>query len=222
MTARIVKTKTRQCGKRKEGGIYIVSEPGGNGTLAPFNLLTPPIPYTANPHRVYRIVDHWAVLARLPQRDWWDGSTKATEVNKAGNNWWFDTFGMTETKRLSGGECAGVGDADAALAALAKNLRYSANLVDVFRQITADGIQDKPKVSLFYNQLHQALLEHTITRTTDTLLVAQAAIWRIAYTIPPRFRYHYIKNLARMLVLLGLTKDAAYLLQIFGGQNDNL
>lgn len=218
MPARIVHTMTRKCGLRKAGGVYIVTEPSKDGALACFNLINPPIPYTAKPHRFPRTVNHWMVLARAPQDEWWFGASKQTEIKKAGDEWAFDTFGMTVAKRLAGGECAGTRDADEALAVLVNRVSYNNATTNVFKAITKDGIQEIPRVTVYYHQLHQALMDYANNKVVAHLMEAQAAVWRMAYMVPPKKRDVYIGNLARILVLLGLVKDAAYMLQTFGAR----
>jgi len=213
-----IQTKTRRCGKRIEGGVYLV---GGTfqsteGTLLPFSLISPPIPYPAAVHRNARIVNGDAILERLPLNEWWFGSSRATEDKKLGDAWAIDLFGMTVAKRIGMGECARAKTADDAMAVLAEKVRFDRTpLLAHLRSLAANKISEVSRAALAYTRLHERLLEYTRTGDVRNLIHAQAAVWQIADQLPPTKRPAYIYDLAGILTRLGLIKDAGALLRTF-------
>jgi hypothetical protein len=220
MAARIVETKIRKCGRRKEGGIYLIG--GGrtspDGTLALFNQLNPPIPYQVKLHRGPRIVDAHAILARAPMDKWWLGNSQETEEKKSADEWSLNTFGMTIQKRLNTGETYGVKSADEAMAILVSKLQLNLNdsrLADYFRQLTLNNVQELPRVDAHYSSLQEHLVLYGATHTIGELMGAQAAVWRIAYNLPPSKYQQVVPNLTRLLVLMNLPRDAIALQKMF-------
>lgn len=223
MTVRVVVTRVRGCGKRKTHGVYAVGggEGSPDGVLARFVRLNPPIPYPVKLHRGPRIVDAHAVLARLPMETWWAGASKDTEQKKSADAWAQETFGMTLHKRLETGECAGAKSADEAWATLAEQVRWSHRLADYFRELTLEKVQELPRVTPHYDRLHEHLLRYADDQQVGDLMGAQAALWRIGFTLPPAKRPAIVPLLMRMLVLLNLPKDASAMQRTFlsGGIN---
>lgn len=205
----------RKCGRRKRGLYLTGGEPSENGVLAVFNLLNPPVPYQVPVHRGPRIVDAYAIIERKPMEDWWFGSSKSTEEKKAGDAWAEDVFGMTLAKRTSIGECEDALSADEALSMLVSNIRWNSNLLPLFRNITKDKIQEIKRVDSHYTKLHEHLSSYTKTMKVDDLIGAQAAIWRMAYNLPPSRRQDYIPNLMRMLIVMNLKRDAIAMQRTF-------
>ena len=220
MQIQIVHTKIRGCGERKEYGLYLVGGGSGseNGALARFVRINPPVPYPAKFHRGPRIVDGDAILSRLPLSHWWAGSSKDTEQKKSADQFALDTFGMTLNRRLTIGECRGSGarDIDEALAIVTSQVTWNPDAARWFASVTRNKIQELPRIAADYSKLHEALLYAQKTRRVDHLVNAQAAVWRIAYNLPPRRRGEFIPDLSRILIRLGMTKDAQAMLITFG------
>jgi hypothetical protein len=216
MDIRIVETQVRKCGRRKEHGMYIIGGDGApNGVLARFNRLNPPIPYQVKMHRGPRVVDGDAILMRLPMEKWWIGASKDTEEKKSADEWALDTFGMTLNHRLHVGECAGVSRADEAISILVSKVQWNKRIISYFGELTSNKVQELPRVAPMYSRLHEHLLKYERGHAIGELMGVQATVWNIAYTIPPGKRSKYIPDLARILVLMNLYKDAAVMLDMF-------
>lgn len=218
MRIRTIVTKVRKCGKRKPG-LYLVGGDGvsKDGVLARFTRISPPVPYQVKVHRSVRIVDAHAVLGRRSQEEWWAGQSRKTEEKKTGDRWALDVFGMTAKKRVTTGECANSESVEEALATLVGKITWSNRIVDYFRDLTVCKVQEIQTAAVHYEQLHEALHSYLGTKAVGDLIDAQAAVWRIAYNLPPRKRREVVPNLMRILVLMGLTKDATSMKQTFIG-----
>jgi hypothetical protein len=143
------------------------------------------------------------------------GSSKKTEQKKAGDAWAVETFGMTITKRLSVGECADDDTADMAIATLLNKIAWNDKVIVKFRDITNTAMQENARVAPHYERLHRALHDYKKTNKIGSLIEAQAAVWRMAYTTKPSDRQENIPELVRMLVLLNLRKDATAMYRTF-------
>lgn len=211
-----IMSPVRKCGKRKPG-TYLVggTEGSPDGVLDRFTLLHPPVPYNVKLHRTPRLVDSDAILERRPLEDWWVGSSQKTEEKKAGDAWALETFGMPITKRIEVGECQGAKTPEEALAVLVNQVKWDNRIIKYFREMTISKVQEIALAAPAYNQFHENILRHTQTQTVGTLMGAQAALWRMAYAVPPSKRQTYIPNIARTLVVMGLTKDAAAMQHMF-------
>ena len=214
---RIIEQPIRDCGKRKEYAVYATggTEGSENGVLARFNRLNPPIPYQVNVHRGPRIVDAHKILGRRPMEEWWYGSSKETEQKKAGDAWALETFGMTMTKRLSTGECAGCADGEAALSVLAQKVKFDPQIVYWFREMTRADIQEINRVAAPYNRLQEHMVRYAETHQVGELVGAQSSLWQMAYAIPPAKRQTYIPFIVRIVALMGLREDAKSMQRIF-------
>lgn len=217
---RIVETKVRRCGKREEGGVYLVTGEGSpEGVLPPFVELNPPIPYDVPFHRSPRLVSSENVLAELPIAEWWTGSSADAEQKKRADEWAINIFGMTTAKRLDIGECAGM-DVENAIAHLTTTIemRNLTSFTAIFKSLGLVEVNRFTKVSPHYETLHRSLVEFASTRKVDSLITMQAAIWRMAYGLPPQAekRSEIISTLAGLLLVLGLKKDAVSLHKKFG------
>lgn len=208
---RTVISPVRKCGLRKVHGVYAIGGEEGSedGVLDRFTLISPPIPYQVKVHRQARLVDAHMVLSRAPIDEWWFGSSKEAEIKKSGDAWAINVFGMTTTKRLMTGECQGAQDPEEALGILVSKIKYHPRIVDYFRDITRSDIHLSPRVTVHYEQLHEHLHGYVNTQTVGDLMGAQAAIWRIAFNMPPSKRYEHIPYLIRILALMNLPKDAS-------------
>lgn len=220
MPTRIVSEVKRGCGYRKEGGVYMIGggEKSENGVLPMFTEINPPIPYSVQLHRSFRLVNAQAVLSRSPMDSWWIGASKDTEQKKNADAWAINTFGMTITKRLETGDCADAKDADEALAILVSKIKLDPNdnrLYSYFQQLSRSRIQELPRVAEHYASLHEHLVKYANTKNLGSLVGAQAALWRTAYTIQPSKRPTYVPYLVRFLMLMNLTKDALAMKRIF-------
>ena len=218
MSIRLITTSIRKCGYRKRG-VYVVGgdSQDSSGVLARFTLINPPVPYQVKLHRGPRIVDGNAVLNRQPMNEWWEGSSKDTEQKKSGDQWALETFGMTVSKRLSVGECAGAADPDEALAILVSKIKWGNQIAHWFREMTRNKIQEVPRIVAEYSVLHEHLLKYTDNKQVGHLMQAQASLWRIAYSLPPTKRHLYIPFLMRILIVMGLAKDAGAMQKTFIG-----
>jgi len=213
-----IEAKTRQCGKRKDGGVYLVGGTfqSAEGTLLPFSLISPPIPYPAGVHRNARIVNGDAILEKLPLNEWWFGSSKATEDKKLGDAWAIDIFGMPIAKRIGMGECARVKTADDAMEVLVGKVKFDSKpLLSHLRSLAENRVSEITRVALAYNKLHEHILAYTRTGDVRNLIHAQAAVWQIADRLPPSKRDQYTYDLAGILTRLGLVRDAGVLIRSF-------
>jgi len=152
--------------------------------------------------------------------DWWVGGSKDTEDKKDGDAWAIETFGMTLHKRLEIGECTGATGPDEALAILVTKVNL--NLADkrvltCFREMTRAKVQEIPRVTVHYEAFAEAITLFNGSKAIGDLMAAQAALWRMAYNLPPSKRTEYVPHLQRFLVLMNLRKDAGAMARVFGG-----
>lgn len=206
----LVVTSMRKCGRRKTDALYVVG--GGpahpDGVLKQFYRFNPPIPYQVKLHRGPRLVSADAIFMRLPMEYWWVGSSKETEVQKAGAAWALENFGMSVNKRINTGECAGCTTADEAMNILANKVtRPPARLVTYFGYLMDLG--EVASTTADYDKLRTYIKMFKANEDVGSVLGIVATIWRLAKRVPPKMRDEYIPTLMRMLVLLGLPQDAA-------------
>jgi len=76
MKVSVIKERERGCGRRRPGGVYLVSEPG-SGILPLFVLIDPPVLYGGEHFRGAVQIDLDAVLERLPEDEWLVGASRA-------------------------------------------------------------------------------------------------------------------------------------------------
>lgn len=212
MAVTIVHTKVRKCGRKKEGGVYLIGAGGSQeGCSAVFTQCNPPIPYPVKLHRGPRVVTAQAVLARKPMDEWWYGTSAETEIAKRGVWWEVKTFGMPANTRCSVGECAGMEQEDA-ITHLATNLTWDEKrMLAQYRDLTILEVQNMPRAAVLYDELRTAMATCSLSGKVDDLLSVHAAVWRLALSIPPRKRDKVIPVLMRMMVLLNMPKDAIYM-----------
>jgi hypothetical protein len=157
-------------------------------------------------------------MERQPMETWWYGSSKNTEEKKSGDAWAKEKFGMTVTKRLATGECEGAKQVDEALAVLLTKVKLNMQdkrFVRALQGLAMEDAQELPRVLPHYDALLAAFQGYHKEQTVGRLIDAQAAVWRIAYNLPPTKRQSFIPNLIRLLVLLNLGKDAAAMQRMF-------
>lgn len=210
---RTVVSPRRRCGERHEHGVYVVSklDSSEDGILAKFTRINPPIPYQVPVHRNARQVDGFAVLDRKPMNEWWLGGSQKAEINKQGDAWAIDVFGMPLAKRLSIGDCADAGDAEQALAVLLSKFRfnpYNKQVIRFLQELVHTGVNEMPKAAQHYTKLIASLQDYMHNPIVDNLMNAQAAIWRMVFTVKPSSRKEVLPNLMGLLASMGLTKDA--------------
>lgn len=213
-----IETSVRRCGRRKAYGLYLTGgdDLSPDGTLLPFTKISPPIPYQVKFHRNLRLVDAVSVLSRMPMDQWWVGSSEKTEIKKSGDAWWVDVFGMTRRRRMSLGECVGATSGDQCMAILSEKIHWTSGLIDSFRSLTLTKISELPRLAASYEKLHVSLTAASRpTGNTNHLIEAQAAVWEMAFLIPPSKRSEYIPALVNVLAYLNLTKDAAAMARLF-------
>jgi len=222
---RTLTIKIRKCGRRVKGGLYLIGggEASEDGTLMFFNEINPPIPYQVPVHRGPRLVEANAVLARKPMETWWYGASKDTEEKKLADQWSLQTFGMTLSSRLNIGVTADAKTAQEAVAILVnriKPLGSSRRIIDHFRKLTIEKVQELPRVAEHYNRLHENLYEYFEKRTVNYLINVQASIWQIAFNLPPTRRTGVVEILAGFLALLNLGEDGMALYRLFKEKNN--
>lgn len=215
MEIRLIDSKERKCGSRHRG-MYATGGMGEDGgVVARFVPINPPIPYQVKLHRGPRLVSDNKILNRQPMNEWWVGSSKNTEVKKAGDAWAIDTFGMTLAKRLSTGVCAGAKTADDAVKILAQKVTWSNKIVHWFGELSKRKFQEQPRCAEAYAALYDAMNAFISNQKMPDLLQFHAAVWRAAYNIPPSKRVDFIPVLIRMQILLGLPDDASAMQRTF-------
>ena len=207
----------RGCGRRKAFGLYLVGGTHGSpdGVLPRFVKVAPPIPYPVPVHRGPRVVNAQAVLGREPLAAWWLGSSLATEEKKRGDAWAIATFGMTADHRLRVGECAHSASVEDALSILVSRLSFGSKVIPLMRELSLEKIADLPKMAEHFYAFAQAVTAYANTPYVGELMEMQAAVWRMAHLVPPKKKAQYGPPLARLLVVLGLPKDAAALQRMF-------
>ena len=197
----------RGCGYRNEGGVYIMGGTGGpGGSLKRFYTIHPPVPYQVKSHRSARIIDADSVFLRLPMDQWWVGSSARTEIKKAGDVWHYETFGMTAHARIHTGECEGATNPDEALNILIDKVTFDVRLQHYFASLA--NVDSIPNTAILYENLRMALRSAAQSPEVGYLLSAVACVWRLSYVIPPSRKAQFIQPLMRMLVLMGLPRDA--------------
>lgn len=207
-----LKTKTRKCGRKSKGAVYLVGgTPSKEGASPVFTLITPPVPYQVKQHRSWRLVDDYALLLRMPMEEWWVGSSGIAEEKKRGNEYWKDLFGLPIEKRKDHGVCANVRDADEILATLAGRVKWNDKLVSLFRELTKKSAQNLPNAALHFDRLRTSLVEYVDQRSVDALVNIQARVWDIGSVVPKKQRNSVLPVLERMLVLMDLAEDALYM-----------
>jgi hypothetical protein len=219
MPAQEIRIQIRKCGRRTKGGVYAIGGGEGdpNGSLLQFTRLHPPIPYQVPLHRNARIVDAIKVLSREPMEEWWLGTSQETEIKKSGDAWAQDVFGMTGGKRLTVGECAGAKSLDDALAIIVSKVSFSPSIGQYFRSLSLSNVQEITRVTPHFEQLVDSLKTYTSTHTVGSLVEIQAALWRIAYNLPPSKRNKFLPDIMRILVVMNLGMDAVAMRKIFIG-----
>lgn len=215
MEIRLIESKERKCGRRHRGMYATAGMGEDGGVVARFVPISPPIPYQVKLHRGPRLVNDNTVLNRQPMSEWWIGSSKETEVKKAGDAWAIETFGMTLAKRLTTGVCSGVKTADDAIQILSEKLTWSNKIIHWFGELSAQKFQEQPRCAETYAALYDAMNSVVTDRKMSSLLQFQAAVWRAAYNIPPTKRAKYVPTLIRMQILLGLPDDASAMQKTF-------
>jgi hypothetical protein len=108
---RTIVISRRGCGKRKEGHIYIVSEPSPDGVLPMWTPIDPPIPYInddgtpAGQFRGFISVDLDAILQRHPMSEYLAGASKIRLESKILHDPEIERYGMIQSARLRTGIC---------------------------------------------------------------------------------------------------------------------
>lgn len=213
MTVTSLVTKNRKCGRKAQGGVYLVA--GENiseeGSSPIFTLITPPVPYQVPVHRGARLVDDQAILNRLPLDEWWVGSSGRAEEKKRGDAFWVDIFGLAVEKRLGKGVCLQVHTPEEVLATIAGQVKWNRDLINLFRELTIAEAQNMPNAALYFDAIRTHLVEYTATQKVDALVKAQAKIWGLAGKTAKKQKDVVLPVLERMLILMNLTEDALYM-----------
>jgi hypothetical protein len=154
-------------------------------------------------------VDADAVLARLPEEEWFVGSSADHREKLRADEWAIYRFGMTTTMRLRTGECKGMGGVDEAMAHLLTKVQWNTvHIRDAIRTLTNSQVVELPRVAEHFADFVEHIQNFQAENRAVELVLAAASIWRIAEHVPPRQRHSIIYALMRVLTVLGLTKDA--------------
>lgn len=216
MTAKVIVSEVRKCGKKQPGGIYIDSEDGSpDGVLPMWTRLDPPIPCADKFHRSAIIVDGAAILARKPEKDWLAGSSKDRTEKMKADEWALERFGMTINKRLRFGECLGLKGPDEAMEKLLGQVSFSKSTVTYTKDLVLMDVNNLPRTSEHYAAFIRCLQSFVNDRDPHSLVLAAAATWRIADGLPPKKRPEVLPTLVRIMVTLGLIKDAMALREVY-------
>lgn len=214
MSVVTVTQPVRGCGRRKEYGLYMETSQGtSGGALELFNIIDPPVPVHRKAHRGFLIVDGSNILNRLPEEEWYKGSSKDTLEKRRADSWAIDTFGMTLTKRLSLGECEFAETANEAYSILENKARVTNSVPVAIQELSSIGVE-KYAPSAFAS-LVQSLKMYYLYGESIHLIKAVAATWRIIEEIPPSRQPDYKKPCMLMLASFGLAKDSLALGRIY-------
>jgi hypothetical protein len=208
---RIITSTRRGCGYKKQGGVYLVSEPGKMGVLPLFVRINPPIPCADNFYRGTTVVDGQKILDGSPEDEWLVGASAERKQKQTADEWAIEKFGMTTHMRCKTGICAkkGARSADEAMNVLLETVRYHPNLIRSIRQLSELRIDKIPKAAEPFALLVSALQMY-LGKSQDSaeLVKIVAAIWRLINVISPSKKQYYYPVLLGMLVFLNLSDDA--------------
>ncbi|HEC65261.1 MAG TPA: hypothetical protein ENI23_08205 [bacterium] len=209
---RTIISSIRECGERIPGGVYLTSEGSTFGSLPLWVSLHNPISCEDRPHRGPVLVDAGAILARLPEEKWFVGSSEAHREKLRADEWAIERFGMTTTMRSKIGVAADTTGADEAMEILLGSVKWNGSQVEKYVAILTDlEVPEIPQVTEHFASLISHLQDFPVENRAIDLVLAIAAVWRIADNLPPRFRTTIIPNLMRFLVVLGVPEDAVAL-----------
>jgi hypothetical protein len=206
---RTIHSKRRGCGERKQGGVYIVTEPSDEGLLPLWISLDPPIPCNDRHHRGPVLVDGQKILAKENEEAWLAGSSADRLEKQKADEWAIERFGMSSWTRLHLGETKGLTGVDEAWEHLLNSVAWNpVHATDNLENLVNLGIYSIPQVLEDMELLVRYLRRANISPNAEDILGVVAASWRIADLLPPSKRMVYIPFLMRILVAVGLTKDA--------------
>ena len=206
---RTIKSARRGCGLRTKGGAYLVSEPSPNGVLPLWISFNPPIPCEDRFHRGPVLVDGDAILAKLPEEEWFVGSSADHREKLRADEWAIERFGMTTTMRMRTGVCKGATSIDEAMEILLRTVRWNNQAVyDALRSLTVSKIFDITNALPHLNSIIQHIQNFPHESHAEELVLAAAAVWRTANALSPSKYDEYIPYLMRILTVIGLGKDA--------------
>jgi len=215
---RTISNTERGCGRKKQGGVYLVTEPSEGGILPLWISMHPPIPCEDNPHRGPVLVDADAVLQRLPENEWFVGSSAERLQKATADEWAINRFGMTATMRLRTGECVNVPDISEAMHCLLRQVMWNpVHIADAIRNLTDMEIHNMPKAAPHFASFIQHIQKFTNENMAEELVLAAGAVWRIADALPPKImREDFLPHLMRILVVLNLKADALAMRKRYG------
>lgn len=205
---RVIHEKKRGCGYRLEGGLYVVGEGSPNGVLPPWVSIEPPIPYDGQHFRGFVYVDGDRLLGRETQDLWLIGASLDGKLRQN----WLTLLGMPPSIRQKIGDCKGAKSPDEVAKRLSKlglynRMRYKLATAGLLDEIKALGLFETESGA---EAVDLAKRTEFLELTAPQIL---AACWRIARRIlwngePTTHHIKIRKELARIMVLLGATKDA--------------
>lgn len=206
---RTILSSARECGERVPGGIYLASEGSEFGSLPLWVSFEEPVPCEDRFHRGPVLVNGGALLAHLPEEKWFVGSSEAHREKLRADEWSIERFGMTTTMRTKIGIGAGLSGADEVMEKLLGSVKWNASQVEKYVAILTDlEIPEIPQVTEHFATLVKHLQDVPVENRAIDVVLAIAAVWRMADNLPPRFRITVIPNLMRFLVVLGVPEDA--------------
>ena len=209
---RIIKSAKRECGLRTKGGVYLATEGSPDGILPMWVSCHPPIPCEDRIHRGPVLVDADAVLAGLPENEWFVGSSEDHRDKLRADEWALQRFGMTTTMRLRAGVCRGMSGVDEAMEWLLKTVQWNGvHIQDAILNLTTAGIEELPRVAPHFASFIQHIQNFPKESLAEELVLAAAATWRMADCVPASKTDEYIPHLMRILTVLGLGRDALYM-----------
>ena len=99
----LIVASKRECGRRKSGGCYLVSEGSPDGTLPMWVDIDPPIPYPGPESRMYMLLDLNEVLRGVPYPEYLRGESEERILKSVQREKALGLFGMPlGTRRMVG------------------------------------------------------------------------------------------------------------------------
>lgn len=191
MNIRVIHEGERGCGRRKPGGVYLVSTPG-DGILPLAVLIDPPVPYDGSHFRGAVAVDLDAILQRLPEEEWLVGVSAERARKQDLAQFELETYGMSLAKREKTG--AGLETFSDLLLTPTIALRLGAHLRALGKLRLGKVAREVPKAF------------QAIQAFSPTIVLGCA--WRMYSGCPPSVKSEAIHHIRAMAFLVGAAADA--------------
>jgi len=212
---RVIHEYTRGCGRREEGGVYLVSELSPLGTLPPWVAIEPPILYGGEHFRGYIYVNGDQLLAGDEEGTWLIGPSLDRLIGEE----WKLTLGMPLKIRQKFGICAGLKTVEDVTEKLADLGLYSDKMypeiaTDIHRALEYLKQLDTPAEGAASQlKMAQRLGLSGAQILARCWLIARQLLWDLPLRDPHNdIRVELRKDLARVMVLVGALEDARDLL----------